>query len=115
MADKTLTCSDCGMEFAFTEREQAFYAEKGFSEPRRCPSCRASRKAARHAGIRVRLDAGVPASGSASGSAGSGGTASRPAVGAAGDGVVLFPIDTAHLRDWQDARGKTVAAETPPS
>ena len=47
MADKTLTCSDCGMEFAFTEREQAFYAEKGFSEPRRCPSCRASRKAAR--------------------------------------------------------------------
>jgi CxxC-x17-CxxC domain-containing protein len=35
------------MEFAFTEREQAFYAEKGFSEPRRCPSCRASRKAAR--------------------------------------------------------------------
>lgn len=47
MADKTLTCSDCGMEFAFTEREQAFYAEKGFTEPRRCPSCRASRKAAR--------------------------------------------------------------------
>ena len=48
MADKTLTCSDCSMEFAFTEREQAFYAEKGFSEPRRCPSCRASRKAARN-------------------------------------------------------------------
>ncbi len=48
MADKTLTCSDCGMEFAYTEREQAFYAEKGFSEPRRCPSCRASRKAARN-------------------------------------------------------------------
>ena len=47
MADKTLTCSDCGMEFAFTEREQEFYTEKGFSEPRRCPSCRASRKAAR--------------------------------------------------------------------
>ena len=50
MADKTLTCSDCGMEFAFTDREQAFYAEKGFSEPRRCPSCRASRKAARAGG-----------------------------------------------------------------
>ena len=47
MADKTLTCSDCEMKFAFTEREQAFYAEKGFSEPRRCTSCRASRKAAR--------------------------------------------------------------------
>jgi CxxC-x17-CxxC domain-containing protein len=49
VADKTLTCSDCGVEFEFTEREQAFYAEKGFSEPRRCPSCRASRKAARNA------------------------------------------------------------------
>jgi CxxC-x17-CxxC domain-containing protein len=50
VADKTLTCSDCGMEFEFTEREQAFYAEKGFTEPRRCPSCRASRKAARSGG-----------------------------------------------------------------
>ena len=50
MADKTLTCTDCGMEYAFTEREQAFYAEKGFTEPRRCPSCRASRKAARSGG-----------------------------------------------------------------
>jgi CxxC-x17-CxxC domain-containing protein len=50
VADKTLTCSDCGMEFAFTEREQAFYAEKGFTEPRRCGSCRASRKAARSGG-----------------------------------------------------------------
>ncbi len=50
MADKTLTCSDCGMEFEFTEREQAFYAEKGFSDPRRCASCRASRKAARSGG-----------------------------------------------------------------
>jgi len=50
VADKTLTCSDCSMEFAFTEREQDFYAEKGFSEPRRCPSCRASRKAARSGG-----------------------------------------------------------------
>jgi CxxC-x17-CxxC domain-containing protein len=50
VADKTLTCSDCNMEFAFTEREQAFYTEKGFSEPRRCPSCRASRKQARSGG-----------------------------------------------------------------
>jgi len=50
VADKTLSCSDCNMEFEFTEREQAFYAEKGFTEPRRCPSCRASRKAARSGG-----------------------------------------------------------------
>ena len=47
--DKTLTCSDCGQEFAFTASEQQFYADRQFSEPRRCPSCRASRKASRGA------------------------------------------------------------------
>jgi CxxC-x17-CxxC domain-containing protein len=45
--DKTLTCADCGQEFAFTATEQQFYADRGFSEPRRCASCRAARKAAR--------------------------------------------------------------------
>jgi CxxC-x17-CxxC domain-containing protein len=45
--DKVLTCADCGNEFAFTAREQEFYADRGFTEPRRCGSCRASRKAAR--------------------------------------------------------------------
>jgi CxxC-x17-CxxC domain-containing protein len=48
-SDKTLTCADCGQEFTFTASEQDFYAQRGFSEPRRCPSCRASRKAARNA------------------------------------------------------------------
>ena len=46
-ADKTLTCADCGQEFTFTASEQQFYSDRGFTEPRRCPSCRASRKAAR--------------------------------------------------------------------
>ena len=46
MADKTLVCSDCGKEFVFTEGEQAFYAEKGFTnEPKRCKACRDKRKA----------------------------------------------------------------------
>jgi CxxC-x17-CxxC domain-containing protein len=45
--DKVLTCADCGQEFAFTASEQQFYADRQFSEPRRCPSCRASRKASR--------------------------------------------------------------------
>ena len=48
-SDKTLTCADCGQEFVFTASEQDFYAQRGFTEPRRCPSCRASRKAARNA------------------------------------------------------------------
>jgi len=46
-SDKTLTCADCGQEFTFTASEQDFYAQRGFTEPRRCSSCRASRKAAR--------------------------------------------------------------------
>jgi CxxC-x17-CxxC domain-containing protein len=45
--DKTLTCADCGQEFTFTASEQDFYAERGFTEPRRCPTCRAARKAQR--------------------------------------------------------------------
>ncbi len=46
--DKNLACADCGQEFVFTASEQDFYAQRGFTEPRRCPSCRASRKAARN-------------------------------------------------------------------
>ncbi len=44
-ADRTLTCADCGQEFVFTASEQQFYADRGFSDPRRCRSCRAARKA----------------------------------------------------------------------
>jgi CxxC-x17-CxxC domain-containing protein len=45
--DKVVTCADCSQDFVFTASEQEFYASRGFTEPRRCPSCRASRKAAR--------------------------------------------------------------------
>lgn len=45
MADKTLVCKDCGASFTFTEGEQAFYVEKGFTnEPTRCPKCRKAHK-----------------------------------------------------------------------
>lgn len=45
MADKILICKDCNKEFTFTEGEQAFYAEKGFTnEPKRCKECRKARK-----------------------------------------------------------------------
>ena len=49
-SDKTLSCADCRQEFVFTASEQQFYADRQFTEPRRCPSCRASRKASRGAG-----------------------------------------------------------------
>ena len=49
--DKSLTCVECGNEFAFTANEQAFYADRGFTnEPKRCPNCRQSRKANRGGG-----------------------------------------------------------------
>ena len=42
-----MTCADCGQEFVFSASEQQFYADRGFSDPRRCTSCRAQRKAQR--------------------------------------------------------------------
>lgn len=45
MADKTLTCRDCGNTFTFTEGEQDFYSQKGFSEPIRCNDCRQAKRA----------------------------------------------------------------------
>jgi CxxC-x17-CxxC domain-containing protein len=45
--DRILTCADCSQEFAFTASEQEFYAQRQFTDPRRCTSCRASRKIAR--------------------------------------------------------------------
>ncbi len=46
-SDKTLVCQDCNQEFVFSASEQQFYADRQFSEPRRCPTCRAARKAQR--------------------------------------------------------------------
>jgi CxxC-x17-CxxC domain-containing protein len=43
--DQVLACSDCGTEFAFTAKDQEFYAQKGFtSVPKRCKPCRNARK-----------------------------------------------------------------------
>jgi CxxC-x17-CxxC domain-containing protein len=48
--DRAMACLDCGQEFMFTAGEQEFYAQRGFTEaPKRCPSCRAARKAQRNA------------------------------------------------------------------
>jgi CxxC-x17-CxxC domain-containing protein len=45
--DKTLTCSDCGQSFTFSADDQEFFSGKGYTEPKRCPSCRQARKAER--------------------------------------------------------------------
>ena len=58
MQDKTLICKDCGTEFAFTVRDQQFYAEKGFeNEPQRCRDCRSTRKNTRSGSARETFDA----------------------------------------------------------
>ncbi|MDR1327680.1 MAG: zinc-ribbon domain containing protein [Heliobacteriaceae bacterium] len=43
--DREISCLDCGESFPFTAEEQEFFAQKGYSEPKRCPACRAARKA----------------------------------------------------------------------
>lgn len=50
MADKELSCKDCGQSFTFTDGEQEFFNQKGFSEPVRCRPCRDSRKAQKSEG-----------------------------------------------------------------
>lgn len=43
--DRTLTCVDCGTGFVFSAEDQEFHAQKGYTnEPRRCPTCRATRR-----------------------------------------------------------------------
>jgi len=50
MPDLTLTCRDCGQPFQFTQGEQDFYNSKGYTQPSRCASCRATKKAQRNDG-----------------------------------------------------------------
>ena len=46
--DRTLTCQDCGQPFTFSADDQAYHAEKGYTnEPKRCTSCRQARRGQR--------------------------------------------------------------------
>ena len=45
LADKELTCVECGASFFFTVGEQEFFASRGYTnDPKRCPACRSARK-----------------------------------------------------------------------
>jgi CxxC-x17-CxxC domain-containing protein len=46
--DKIIACRDCGSEFVFTAGEQAFFSERGFMDPVRCPACRSQRRRERN-------------------------------------------------------------------
>jgi DNA repair exonuclease SbcCD ATPase subunit len=41
-SDVTITCSQCGKSFTFSEDEQEFYKLKGFTQPQRCKPCRSN-------------------------------------------------------------------------
>ncbi len=46
--DRDLTCVECNQPFVFTADDQQYHADKGYTnEPKRCPSCRAARRANR--------------------------------------------------------------------
>lgn len=47
--DRTLTCMDCGQPFTFSADDQAYHAEKGYTnEPKRCAPCRQARRMQRN-------------------------------------------------------------------
>lgn len=45
MQDREIICMDCQRPFSWTVGEQRFYAEQGFSEPKRCAPCRQAKRA----------------------------------------------------------------------
>ena len=47
--DSELECADCRNQFVWTAGEQAFFAQKQFTPPRRCKPCRDKRKAEKEA------------------------------------------------------------------
>ena len=52
VADKNLTCVECGAGFTFTAGEQEFFNARGFSnEPKRCRACRSVRRSEQRGGM----------------------------------------------------------------
>ena len=49
--DRTLSCMQCGQSFTFSADDQAYHADKGYTnEPKRCPACRQAKRAQRNDG-----------------------------------------------------------------
>ncbi len=43
--DRDLTCVECNSEFQFSADDQQYHAERGYQDPKRCPSCRQAKRA----------------------------------------------------------------------
>ncbi len=48
--DRNLTCVECDSEFVFSADDQEFHSERGYQEPKRCPSCRQARRGGGYGG-----------------------------------------------------------------
>ncbi len=46
---KQIECVGCKAMFEFTEKDQQFFKEKGFGDPKRCKPCRIKKKQERQA------------------------------------------------------------------
>ena len=42
--DRNLTCVECNSEFVFSADDQQFHSERGYQDPKRCPTCRQARR-----------------------------------------------------------------------
>ena len=63
--DRTLTCAECDSEFTFSADDQEFHASRGYEDPKRCPSCRQTRRGGGYGGPRQMYDAVCATCGSA--------------------------------------------------
>ena len=43
--DKNLVCTECGQNFTFEAGEQYYFKEREYPDPKRCPECRAKKRA----------------------------------------------------------------------
>ena len=46
--EKSLTCVECNEPFTFSVDDQRYHLEKGYTDPKRCPACRRTRRANRN-------------------------------------------------------------------
>ncbi|MCH8818432.1 MAG: zinc-ribbon domain containing protein [Chloroflexi bacterium] len=42
--DRNIACVECGQEFVFSADDQQYHSERGYTDPKRCTSCRAARR-----------------------------------------------------------------------
>ncbi len=47
LEDRAIDCAECGQSFIFSADDQRYHQERGYTDPKRCPSCRQARRSQR--------------------------------------------------------------------